>query len=438
MDWIEGTDLEALLGAEGRPGLDPALAIGYLEQAAEALAHLHAHDPPVVHGDVKPANLILTSSGRIVLVDFGLSSTPTDELRRAGTAGYVAPEVAAGGETDRGVGRLLVRRHRARAAHRRASLRRRAELGAIERERIPALERIVRRTWPPTRRVAMHRRRRLRREAAAMVGRRAPDGNGHARAGRRDTMAAQSAEDSVDEVAARTGGHCVSPADDGPLRRRSRRPRTASTPPASSRPPRGAGGRGHGRGGAPRRELPGRRSRRPPAPGAGRPAAGPDRRRDRRDDRRPASAGDRPCRGADCSPRAPAWALVAPGLSIPPRAGDCPYRGLMAFRSEDGDLFFGREEVVASDPRPAPRRRLHGRGGRVGEREVLARPRGPRPGVPPGARRAGRGDDAGLGSGRGARALARRRPASLLIVDQLEEVFTLCPDEAGRAASSTP
>ncbi len=44
----------------------------------------------------------------------------------------------------------------------------------------------------------------------------------------------------------------------------------------------------------------------------------------------------------------PAWALVAPGLSIPPRAGTCPYRGLMAFGSEDGDLYFGREEVVAS------------------------------------------------------------------------------------------
>ena len=95
MDWIEGTDLEALLGVEGRP-LDPALAIGYLEQAAEALEHLRTHVPPVVHGDVKPANLIVTAAGRIVLVDFGLSSTPTDDLRRAGTAGYVAPEVAAG------------------------------------------------------------------------------------------------------------------------------------------------------------------------------------------------------------------------------------------------------------------------------------------------------------------------------------------------------
>lgn len=66
MDWIEGADLEALLDREGRPGLEPAVAIGYLEQAAEALEHLHAHDPLVVHGDVKPANLILT-----VRVDHG-------------------------------------------------------------------------------------------------------------------------------------------------------------------------------------------------------------------------------------------------------------------------------------------------------------------------------------------------------------------------------
>jgi serine/threonine-protein kinase len=96
MDWIEGRDLAVLLDAEGCPGLDPALAIGYLEQAAAALEHLHTHVPPVVHGDVKPANLILPPTGQVVLVDFGLSSTPADDVLRAGTAGFVAPEVAAG------------------------------------------------------------------------------------------------------------------------------------------------------------------------------------------------------------------------------------------------------------------------------------------------------------------------------------------------------
>ncbi len=138
-------DLQALLEVEGRPGLAPELAIGYLEQAAEALEHLHAHEPPVVHGDVKPANLILTSSGRIILVDFGLSSTPSDDLRRAGTAGYMAPEVAAGASPTGSADvysfaatalALLTGEHPSAGAP--------PGWGAIERERIPALERIVR------------------------------------------------------------------------------------------------------------------------------------------------------------------------------------------------------------------------------------------------------------------------------------------------------
>lgn len=50
----------------------------------------------MIHGDVKPANLILTKGGRIKLVDFGLSSAPGAPWRRAGTPGYRAPELAAG------------------------------------------------------------------------------------------------------------------------------------------------------------------------------------------------------------------------------------------------------------------------------------------------------------------------------------------------------
>ncbi|WP_028066713.1 nSTAND1 domain-containing NTPase [Solirubrobacter soli] len=101
MDWVDGTDLATLLAERGRPGLAPSSVLGYLAQAAEALTHLHTHTPPVIHGDVKPSNLILTRRGRIKLVDFGLSSAPNLPLRRAGTPGYRAPELAAGAGPSR-------------------------------------------------------------------------------------------------------------------------------------------------------------------------------------------------------------------------------------------------------------------------------------------------------------------------------------------------
>src|SRR5215217_3564872 len=101
MDWVEGTDLARLLAERGRPGLAPSSVLAYLAQAAEALTHLHSQGPPVIHGDVKPANLILTKGGRVKLVDFGMSSAPDAPRRRAGTPGYRAPELAADGVPSR-------------------------------------------------------------------------------------------------------------------------------------------------------------------------------------------------------------------------------------------------------------------------------------------------------------------------------------------------
>jgi WD40 repeat protein/class 3 adenylate cyclase len=101
MDWVDGIDLATLLGERGRPGLAPSSVLAYLAEAAEALTHLHSQHPPVIHGDVKPANLILTKGGHVKLVDFGLSSAPDAPRRRAGTPGFRAPELAADGVPSR-------------------------------------------------------------------------------------------------------------------------------------------------------------------------------------------------------------------------------------------------------------------------------------------------------------------------------------------------
>lgn len=99
MDWIQGRNLAQVLEQQGSPGLSFERTLDYLSQAAEALDHLHDHDPPVVHQDVKPANLILTPDGRVVLVDFGISRQQQRLGDPRGTPDYVAPEVGAGAPT---------------------------------------------------------------------------------------------------------------------------------------------------------------------------------------------------------------------------------------------------------------------------------------------------------------------------------------------------
>ncbi len=96
MDWVEGEDLGRVLVERGEPGLARSLVVDCVSQIAAGLDHLHSHDPPVVHGDVKPSNVIRSSTGRITLVDFGIASSAA-AVRRAGSRGYTAPEVSAEG-----------------------------------------------------------------------------------------------------------------------------------------------------------------------------------------------------------------------------------------------------------------------------------------------------------------------------------------------------
>ena len=95
MEWVGGETLAQRLARLPLAGRE-AVTFGY--QLAGALAALHAAG--IVHRDVKPANLMLTSD-QIKLVDFGIArSTSAARLTRTGmhvgTAGYMAPEQARG------------------------------------------------------------------------------------------------------------------------------------------------------------------------------------------------------------------------------------------------------------------------------------------------------------------------------------------------------
>jgi tRNA A-37 threonylcarbamoyl transferase component Bud32 len=114
MEYIEGLDLRSALtrqdDASGQlvPGnrLPADEVLRYVGQICEVLEYLAHRQPPVVHNDIKPGNIIVDQhSGRAVLVDFGTAKTrylrPTGRPERAnesiyGTVGYAAPELYRG------------------------------------------------------------------------------------------------------------------------------------------------------------------------------------------------------------------------------------------------------------------------------------------------------------------------------------------------------
>ena len=73
-----------------------------IRDCASALDYLHAMNPPILHQDIKPANILLSDNGDYMLTDFGVStqakqsmsrvSNQEKELLSAGTISYMAPE----------------------------------------------------------------------------------------------------------------------------------------------------------------------------------------------------------------------------------------------------------------------------------------------------------------------------------------------------------
>ncbi|MGH8583428.1 MAG: serine/threonine-protein kinase [Gammaproteobacteria bacterium] len=77
----------------------------WITQLCDVLGYLHAQNPPVVHRDLKPDNVLLDDHERVMLIDFGIAkqakaSEATRTMGRAATEGFSPPEQALGTGTD--------------------------------------------------------------------------------------------------------------------------------------------------------------------------------------------------------------------------------------------------------------------------------------------------------------------------------------------------
>jgi serine/threonine protein kinase len=103
MEYVQGKGLREYFQRGTRFGLSDIVSI--MTRLLDALGY--AHEEGVVHRDVKPANIIIMSNGKLKVADFGIAHLDSSNLTHVGTImgtpGYMAPEQYTGASIDRRV-----------------------------------------------------------------------------------------------------------------------------------------------------------------------------------------------------------------------------------------------------------------------------------------------------------------------------------------------
>jgi len=88
MQFVTGEDLARMLTVKQGP-FPPDQVLPWADQLLDALDYLHTQDPQIIHRDIKPQNLKLTSRGQMILLDFGLAKGQPGGVSMATTSASI-------------------------------------------------------------------------------------------------------------------------------------------------------------------------------------------------------------------------------------------------------------------------------------------------------------------------------------------------------------
>jgi formylglycine-generating enzyme required for sulfatase activity len=103
MEYLEGETLQSLLDREFGRGFPFPRAWPFIMDICAALAYAHDHN--VIHSDLKPSNVFVTTGGKVKLLDFGIARVARGPIRgfdacAAATESYASCEMLEGGSPD--------------------------------------------------------------------------------------------------------------------------------------------------------------------------------------------------------------------------------------------------------------------------------------------------------------------------------------------------